>query len=111
MPIHRRNLIKSLPKNVRRGLVPVPDTAKKTLGELRYPEGCLSTALAHSLTRVAGTTVSADQACGDVAKARCQHQSEKHEEEEARVFCHAKGRKANGYGSLNRRPIGSMMGK
>ncbi|HVX15819.1 MAG TPA: ATP-dependent RNA helicase HrpA [Pirellulales bacterium] len=53
-------LIKSLPKNVRRGLVPVPDTAKKMLHELRYPEGCLSTALAHSLTRVAGTTVSPD---------------------------------------------------
>ncbi|HET6880809.1 MAG TPA: ATP-dependent RNA helicase HrpA [Pirellulales bacterium] len=51
-------LIKSLPKTVRRGLVPVPDTARQALGELRYPNGCLSTALAQSLTRIAGATIS-----------------------------------------------------
>jgi ATP-dependent helicase HrpA len=51
-------LIKSLPKTVRRGLVPVPDTARRALGELHYPEGCLSTALAATLTRIAGATIS-----------------------------------------------------
>jgi ATP-dependent helicase HrpA len=53
-------LIKSLPKAVRRGLVPVPDTARQVLGELRYSEGCLQAALAHSLTRIAGTAISPD---------------------------------------------------
>ncbi|MGH7194301.1 MAG: DUF3418 domain-containing protein, partial [Candidatus Saccharimonadales bacterium] len=45
---------------MRRGLVPVPDTARQVLSELRYPEGCLQTALAQSLTRIAGTTISPD---------------------------------------------------
>ena len=53
-------LIKSLPKSMRRGLVPVPDTARRVLDELRYPEGCLQAAVAHSLTRIAGTTISPD---------------------------------------------------
>lgn len=53
-------LIKSLPKTVRRGLVPVPDTARRVLEELHYPEGCLPSAVAHSLTRITGTPISPD---------------------------------------------------
>ncbi|HWB09744.1 MAG TPA: ATP-dependent RNA helicase HrpA [Pirellulales bacterium] len=53
-------LIKSLPKTVRRNLVPVPDTAKQALSELRYAEGCLQTSLAQSLTRIAGAPISPD---------------------------------------------------
>ncbi|HVA48887.1 MAG TPA: ATP-dependent RNA helicase HrpA [Pirellulales bacterium] len=53
-------LIKSLPKTVRRGLVPVPDTARRVLAELHYPEGCLQAAMAHALTRIVGTPISAE---------------------------------------------------
>jgi ATP-dependent helicase HrpA len=53
-------LIKSLTKTVRRSLVPVPDTARRAMAELRYPEGCLQTALAQALTRQLGTPISAD---------------------------------------------------
>ncbi len=42
----------------------------------------------------------------EVAEARRQHQREEHQEEEARAF-----HRANGYGTLNRQPIGSMIGK
>jgi ATP-dependent helicase HrpA len=53
-------LIKSLPKTVRRSLVPVPDTARQALGELRYPEGCLQTSLAQALSRIGGTPIVPD---------------------------------------------------
>lgn len=53
-------LIKSLPKEVRRGLVPVPDSARRALGELLFGEGCLQTTLAQALTRIVGTTISPD---------------------------------------------------
>lgn len=53
-------LIKSLPKTTRRAFVPVPDTARQVLRELRYPNGCLLTSLAQSLTRIAGATISPD---------------------------------------------------
>jgi len=51
-------LIRSLPKQVRRLLVPAPDTARRVLEELRFGEGDLREALARVLSRIAGQRVS-----------------------------------------------------
>ncbi|HJT32319.1 MAG TPA: ATP-dependent RNA helicase HrpA [Pirellulales bacterium] len=53
-------LIKSLPKTVRRAFVPVPDTTKRVVGELRFGEGDLLAATAHLLTRIAGDPIRPD---------------------------------------------------
>ena len=50
-------LIKSLPKPIRRRLVPAPDTARKVVGELRFGDGNLLAALAAVLGRIAGEQV------------------------------------------------------
>ncbi len=51
-------LIRSLPKAIRRLLVPVPDTARKVLQEVRFGEGDIRQALAATLSRIAGKAVS-----------------------------------------------------
>ncbi len=53
-------LIKSLPKPIRRKLVPARDTAKRVLGQLRFGEGSLLSSLAAELTRIAGERVPPD---------------------------------------------------
>lgn len=53
-------LIKSLPKTMRRALVPVPDTTKRVVGELKFGEGDLLAATAHLLTRFAGEAIQPD---------------------------------------------------
>jgi ATP-dependent helicase HrpA len=50
-------MIKSLPKSLRRGFVPAPDTARKVLGELAFAESSLPTALAQVLTRLGGESI------------------------------------------------------
>ncbi len=47
-------LIKSLPKEVRRKLVPAPDTARRVAPELRFGQGDLLSDLAAALGRIAG---------------------------------------------------------
>ncbi|HEX7448207.1 MAG TPA: ATP-dependent RNA helicase HrpA [Pirellulales bacterium] len=54
-------LIKSLPKTTRRNFVPVPDTARRVLSELRFGEGDLLLATAHLLTRMGGEPVRPDE--------------------------------------------------
>ena len=53
-------LIKSLPKSIRRKLVPAPDTAKKVLPEIRFGEGGLLERLAAVLSRIAGEPITAE---------------------------------------------------
>ncbi len=53
-------LIRSLPKNLRRNFVPVPDTAKKILPDLSFGEGALLDTLARTLSRYASERISAD---------------------------------------------------
>ncbi len=53
-------LIKSLPKTMRRALVPAPDTARRVLADLQFGEGSLLTATAHRLARLAGEPVRAE---------------------------------------------------
>lgn len=50
-------LIKSLPKHLRRRLVPAPDTARTVVSELRFGQGCIESEVAARLTRIAGETV------------------------------------------------------
>ena len=50
-------LIRNLPKDLRRSLVPAPDTAKEVLQKLTYGEGDFETELARELTRIAGDQV------------------------------------------------------
>jgi ATP-dependent helicase HrpA len=52
-------LIKSLPKPVRRKLVPAPDTARKIVPQIRFNEGSLLERLAAALSRIAGEPISA----------------------------------------------------
>jgi ATP-dependent helicase HrpA len=54
------SLIKSLPKPVRRNLVPAPDTARAVLGEIPFGEGCLLDRLAVVLSRIAGEPITAE---------------------------------------------------
>jgi ATP-dependent helicase HrpA len=51
-------LIRSLPKTIRRLLVPAPDTARRALAELRFGQGDLREALSRVLSRIAGQQVS-----------------------------------------------------
>jgi len=50
-------LIKSLPKDLRRRLIPAPDTARKVLAGLRFGQGSLLAAVASQLSKVAGETI------------------------------------------------------
>ncbi len=51
------SLIRSLPKNLRRNLVPAPDSAAKATAALEYGKGNFYEAVAGQLTRLAGTPV------------------------------------------------------
>jgi ATP-dependent helicase HrpA len=51
-------MIKSLPKELRRHFVPVPDTAKRVLRDLRFGEGDLSQAVADVLRKISGEVIS-----------------------------------------------------
>ena len=53
-------LIRSLPKDLRRLFVPAPDTARAVTARLGQPHGDLRDALAAELTRIAGVPVSRD---------------------------------------------------
>ncbi len=53
-------LIKSLPKPIRRKLVPAPDTAKKIVPRIRFGEGSLPERLAAALGQIAGERITAD---------------------------------------------------
>lgn len=50
-------LIRSLPKELRRLLVPAPDTAKKVLEQIRFGEGDMLESVAAVLSRIAGQVV------------------------------------------------------
>lgn len=50
-------LIKSLPREVRRKLIPAPDTARAIAARIRFGEGRFRTVLANELTRLAGETI------------------------------------------------------
>lgn len=50
-------LIKSLPKDMRRRLVPAPDTAREVVNELTFGQGNLEAECAKLFTRIAGDTV------------------------------------------------------
>lgn len=50
-------LIRSLPKTIRRNLVPVPETAKKVLEQLRFAEGEFLTQVAAALGPIAGQRI------------------------------------------------------
>lgn len=50
-------LIKSLPREVRRKLIPAPDTARTIAARLTFGEGRFLTVLAHELTRLAGEVI------------------------------------------------------
>ena len=50
-------LIRSLPKDVRRNFVPAPDTARQILRELTFGAGNLLSVTAEALTKIAGTPV------------------------------------------------------
>jgi ATP-dependent helicase HrpA len=52
-------LIKSLPKPVRRKLVPAADTAREVLPEIRFGQGCLLERVAAVLSRIAGERITA----------------------------------------------------
>lgn len=51
-------LIRSLPKELRRLLVPAPDTAKKVLEQIRFGEGDMLESVGAILSRIAGQVVS-----------------------------------------------------
>jgi len=51
-------LIRSLPKTIRRLLVPAPDTARRALEELRFGEGDMREAVSRVLSRIAGQRIS-----------------------------------------------------
>ena len=53
-------LIKSLPKTLRRLLVPAPDTARKVLSGLRFGQGSLLAAVASQLSKIAGQPIPLD---------------------------------------------------
>ena len=54
-------LIRSLPKPVRRMLVPAPETAKKVVAEMEHGRGSLIDAVAVQLSRIAGEPISPEQ--------------------------------------------------
>ena len=50
-------MIRSLPKPLRRWLVPAPETARRVLGEIQFGEGSLSSVVAKVLGRIAGQQI------------------------------------------------------
>lgn len=50
-------LIKSLPKDLRRALIPAPDTAREVVREIRYGQGDMETEVARILSRIAGEPI------------------------------------------------------
>lgn len=50
-------LLKGLPKNLRRDLVPLPHTARQVVQSLRYGEGSLSVAISRALQAVCGVQI------------------------------------------------------
>ncbi|GAB5443157.1 MAG: hypothetical protein Fues2KO_35060 [Fuerstiella sp.] len=54
-------LIRSLPKDLRRNFVPAPDTAKQVTSGLKFGSGDLLTAVADALSRIAGEPVHTEQ--------------------------------------------------
>ena len=54
-------LIKSLPKETRRMFVPVPETAKQVLKQIKFGEGDLNTSVAAVLSRMGGQRVDASE--------------------------------------------------
>ncbi len=53
-------LIRSLPKSIRRGLVPAPDTARRAAEQLKFGEGPFLPMLAKTLEQISGETVPVD---------------------------------------------------
>jgi ATP-dependent helicase HrpA len=53
-------LIRTLPKSIRRGLVPAPDTAQKAAAALDFGDGPFLATLATTLSRISGESVSAE---------------------------------------------------
>ena len=53
-------LIKSLPKDLRRRFVPVPDVARQLLKELKFGEGALAQVVATALSRMSGEEITAE---------------------------------------------------
>jgi len=51
-------MLRSLPKNIRRSLVPVPDTAKEIVKQLRFGQGTIEESIAQIVSRIAGERVS-----------------------------------------------------
>lgn len=54
-------LIRSLPKDLRRNFVPAPDTARQVVKHLKFGQGDLLTAVAEALSRIAGDLIHAEQ--------------------------------------------------
>ena len=54
-------MIRSLPKNVRRNLVPAPDVARQVVEQIKFGEGSFPDAVAKALSRIAGVPISANQ--------------------------------------------------
>ena len=50
-------LLKSLPKEIRRQIVPIPDTVKELLGKIRFGEGDLEGQICKEVTRLVGRIV------------------------------------------------------
>jgi len=50
-------LLKSLPKEIRRQIVPIPDTVKELLGKIRFGEGDLEGQVCKEVTRLVGRIV------------------------------------------------------
>ena len=50
-------LLKSLPKEIRRQIVPIPDTAKELLGKIRFGEGNFESQVCKEVTRLVGQIV------------------------------------------------------
>jgi len=50
-------LLKSLPKEIRRQIVPIPDTVKELLGKIRFGEGNLEGQVCKEVTRLVGRII------------------------------------------------------
>ncbi|MGL4594263.1 MAG: DUF3418 domain-containing protein [Thermoguttaceae bacterium] len=53
-------LLKSLPKDIRRQIVPIPDTSKEIIGKIQFGNGDLTTQLAMAVSRLTGRLVKPD---------------------------------------------------
>jgi ATP-dependent helicase HrpA len=54
-------LIRSLPKSIRRNLVPAPETAAQVAGQIEFGKGAFADVIAHQLSRIAGQRITPDQ--------------------------------------------------